>query len=247
MGDLIVGSKWRGIYDRTYVSTITEVLQSTFQKDIHLETVNEDTGETFCWGCDSRYFLLAYEPLENLMVKKDTLVIGLTGKAQSGKTTFSDYLYSKLGKDCSALTSFAEPIKEMLKIIGVEDVDAYKTKNHPILGITSRIMMQSLGTEWGRNTVYEDIWVDIAKSKGVGKEILIISDVRFENEAKYVRDNGILIHLEGRGGIDTKHKSESGIDFLLGDFFIRNNKDKERLYSQADSLLNLLGLTEYDS
>lgn len=197
--------------------------------------------------CSKEYLISNFNP-EKLIESNDlqkevkTFVIGVTGKARGGKDTLAKHLVSLLGEEQAAIVAFADPIKEMLRVLGVEDIDKYKTLEHPLLGVTSRVMMQTLGTEWGRDTIGESIWIDIAKRSGVGKEFLVISDVRFDNEAKYVRDNGILIHVEGRGGIDSNHNSESGIPFIYGDFKLDNSYELYYLYQQAYDLLEMMGM-----
>lgn len=179
-------------------------------------------------------------PIKELEGKKP-FVIGVTGKARSGKDTLSEHLYTRLGFDCNR-AAFADPVKDMLKAIGIDDIEGYKEEVHPLLGVTSRKMMQTLGTEWGREAIGEDTWINLTKEKGKGKKFLVISDVRFENEANFVRENGILLHVTGRGGIKGFHKSESGVKFQLGDFRIDNGYDIEYLFSQADTLLKMAGL-----
>ena len=72
--------------------------------------------------------------------------------------------------------------------------------------------MQSLGTEWGRETVNENIWV-FAMQKQIermSEEIIIIDDLRFPNEANWVLVNrGRIIELK-RDGVECndKHSSE---------------------------------------
>ena len=179
-------------------------------------------------------------PIKELEGKKP-FVIGVTGKARSGKDTLSEHLYTRLGFDCNR-AAFADPLKDMLRAIGIDDIEGYKEEVHPLLGVTSRKMMQTLGTEWGREAIGEDTWINLTKEKGKGKKFLVISDVRFENEANFVRENGILLHVTGRGGIKGFHKSESGVKFQLGDFRIDNGYDIEYLFSQADTLLKMAGL-----
>ena len=179
-------------------------------------------------------------PIKELEGKKP-FVIGVTGKARSGKDTLSEHLYTRLGFDCNR-AAFADPVKDMLRAIGIDDIEGYKEEVHPLLGVTSRKMMQTLGTEWGREAIGEDTWINLTKEKGKGKKFLVISDVRFENEANFVRENGILLHVTGRGGIKGFHKSESGVKFQLGDFRIDNSYEIEYLFSQADTLLKMAGL-----
>lgn len=178
-------------------------------------------------------------------MEKETFVVGIAGRAGSGKDTFADLFCNLIEGRSFIKVAFADPIKEMLAVIGVDDVDKYKLKKHPILGVTSRVMMQTLGTEWGRDTIYENIWVDIAKQKGLGKDILVISDVRFQNEADFVRDNGILIHIVNRGGIDSQHYSESGIEAIGVDIVVDNSSDIKSLEQSVRMVSDVLELV-YD-
>lgn len=63
-------------------------------------------------------------------------------------------------------------------------------KNHPQL--SPRVMLQTLGTEWGRECVNEDVWVNymIRRSDQIvkkGFKGVIVSDVRFKNELDAIR------------------------------------------------------------
>ena len=63
-----------------------------------------------------------------------------------------------------------------------------------------RYAMQTLGTEWGRDCMGEDFWVEVADAKvraflRDGKNV-VIDDIRFENEYDYVRRYaGIMAHI----------------------------------------------------
>ena len=70
-----------------------------------------------------------------------------------------------------------------------------RNKNAPISwlsGVTGRSLLQSLGTEWGRNIVGQDIWVQAMEQKFQSSyaPLRIIDDLRFENEAHMVRRLG---------------------------------------------------------
>lgn len=159
-------------------------------------------------------------------------LIGIAGPARAGKNTLASYLLDNLSDDWSRL-SFADPLKEMLRAIGVDCSDDAKAVIDDSYGVTPRHMMQTLGTEWGRNLIDSDIWVKAFARLNAGK-CVIVPDVRFENEAELVREHGVLIHLVGRGGIEGKHVSENAIEFNPGDIVIDNSRDLAWLYGQVD-------------
>ena len=159
-------------------------------------------------------------------------LIGIAGPARAGKDTLCSYMLDNL--DGTWLrSSFADPIKEMLRAIGVDCSDEAKEVVSDDYGVTPRHMMQTLGTEWGRNLIDGDIWVKAFARLNAGK-CVIVPDVRFENEAELVRANGVLIHLVGRGGIEGNHVSENAIEFKPGDIVIDNSRDLAWLHGQVD-------------
>ncbi len=159
-------------------------------------------------------------------------LIGIAGPARAGKDTLASYMLDNLGSDWSR-SSFADPIKSMLKAIGVDCSDDKKAVVSDDYGVTPRHMMQTLGTEWGRNLIDGDIWVKAFARLNAGK-CVIVPDVRFENEADLVREHGVLIHLVGRGGIEGNHVSENAIAFKPGDIVIDNSRDLDWLHDQVD-------------
>ena len=159
-------------------------------------------------------------------------LIGIAGPARAGKDTLCSYMLDNLD-GVWLRSSFADPIKEMLRAIGVDCSDDAKAVVSNDYGVTPRHMMQTLGTEWGRQTIDNDIWVKAFARLNAGK-CVIVPDVRFENEAELVREHGVLIHLVGRGGIDGNHVSENAIEFKPGDIVIDNSRDLAWLHDQVD-------------
>lgn len=160
-------------------------------------------------------------------------LIGIAGPARAGKDTLCSYMLDNLDGIWLRL-SFADPLKEMLRAIGVDCSDDAKAVVSDDYGVTPRHMMQTLGTEWGRNLIDGDIWVKAFARLNAGK-CVIVPDVRFENEAELVREHGVLIHLVGRGGIEGNHVSENAIEFKPGDIVIDNSRDLAWLHAQVDS------------
>ena len=176
--------------------------------------------------------------LESILNHNDnTFYIGITGEAGSGKNTLADMLNVNFD---TKIVAFADPIKEMLVALGIEDIDKYKTIPHPVLGKTSRFLMQRLGTEFGRKYLGEDIWIKVLKSRVKDLKFCIVSDVRYPNEADFIRDNGVLVHIKGRGGIGKEHSSEGGVVFKDGDFKIDNSFTLQHLKNYSQILIRLI-------
>lgn len=145
---------------------------------------------------------------------KNTQLIGIAGRAGSGKNTVAHILTDMVGR--TTIQPFALPLKQAIsKIFGctlktLEDRNL-KSSTIPNFNVTYRHAMQTLGTEWGRNMIDKDIWLKICQDEfGEWKErqedeiandelperFFIVPDVRFDNEAKWIQENGILLVVE---------------------------------------------------
>lgn len=156
-------------------------------------------------------------------------LIGISGPARCGKDTAADFIIDK--RPAYQKVSFADPIKAMLRVgFDMTDGQLYGHHKEEIdmrYGRSPRDMMQTLGTEWGRELVDGDIWVK-AMEAHLNKlgGTFVIPDVRFENEADFIRKHGRLIHVRGRDrGIDDTHASEAGVVGRLPDITIHNKED----------------------
>jgi hypothetical protein len=161
------------------------------------------------------------------------MIIGFAGKKQVGKSTAAKFL-------CDAgfvRSSFAEPMKEMAACmlvgmgLSMDDVMffmQYKEERMPLLGVSMRHLLQTLGTDWGRKLIHPDVWV-IAAARRIEDQLsqgrhLVIEDVRFENEAAFIRERGgLVVHIRRDTGSADRHESEAGIKFTLEDVIIYNN------------------------
>ena len=172
-------------------------------------------------------------------------IIGLTGPARSGKDTVAAIIQSSVM--CEKF-SFAHQIKEMLRVgIGVDIGNDKDSKE--FLGVSHREIIQTLGTEWGRNMIHADVWVkamehNIKMNAFLTTEVVVVTDVRFPNEAKWVREHGTLIHIVGRGGIKGRHSSEDGIPLVEEDLIIENHSTFEDL--KKYTLLTLASCLQKD-
>lgn len=158
------------------------------------------------------------------------MIVGLAGKKQVGKSTIAKALVGH----GYAEYSFAHPIKLALSVMLNKPYswfDDQATKELPMTefgGVSARQMMQTLGTEWGRSMIHPDFWLMVAKQHLTSDQDWVISDIRFENEAQFIRDmGGVVIHIER--DTDTisqdNHASESGVAVHAEDFtFLNGNK-----------------------
>ncbi len=172
------------------------------------------------------------------------MLVGFTGKARSGKDTAADF--TGLNK-----YSFATPLKDACKAIfgwGDEHLNGdLKDVVDPKYGVSPRQALQTLGTDWARNTVNEDIWIIRAKEVLEHGEV-VVADVRFDNEAQLIRDlGGIVIEVVGTFA-DTqvrKHSSESGVSLGLIDHTVVNDGTLEDLEAQIDAIMFTLKVERY--
>lgn len=164
------------------------------------------------------------------------MIIGLAGRARAGKSTAAKMLLDRGYANYEY--AFATPIKNMLKAIGLDPNDPYweahKTDPIPFFnGRSYREIMQSLGTDWGRNVLGDDIWVRMADQvrASLPDQVILISDIRYDNEAAFVKENaGKILHIESPFSQEAQtHTSEIGFDPAYVDVFIKNNGTLEQL------------------
>ena len=154
-------------------------------------------------------------------------IVGLCGLATAGKSTAAAAFYG------FERASFAAPIRAMLGAIGLTADDmGERGKNYPLPwlgGKTPRQLMQSLGTEWGREHVSPDIWLSLAErrisqAREVRKPGIVFDDVRFDNEARLIHVMGGKVLRIERDGLapSMTHASERGVSPELVDGTIVN-------------------------
>lgn len=144
------------------------------------------------------------------------MIIGLAGRKRAGKDSFADAF---LKRRPMLRDSFAYPIKQAIAAmfeITIEELESRKHEFIPGIGKAYRDLMQTLGTEWGRDKVHADIWVELLAERYAKSATrnLMITDVRFDNEAKWINNQGGKVFLISRpvGTNLDKHRSEKGVD-----------------------------------
>lgn len=174
-------------------------------------------------------------------------IVALVGPSGVGKSTAAQAM-GQLGYERDAL---AWPIKLMLeKLLHVQGVSPQNAKNsvfgpgrnqpHAALnGKTPRQALQHLGTEFGRDTLGTDYWVDALlrrhEIRSQGKHgvrqwaarYTVVDDVRFPNEAHKLRAaGGVLVRIAGFGpdkGPPATHSSELSHCGIWCDFTVVND------------------------
>jgi len=172
-------------------------------------------------------------------------IIGITGKARSGKDTIANIIETE---NRTRKISFAAPIKEAFRAVFGWHPDSYpdrKEQRIPGFNFTPREAMQTLGTEWGRN-LQSDLWLKIAQRKiDSAREqqnyfkYIVITDVRFDNEAFLIRKNGGIIIEVTRNDREhvAAHSSEDGLSFEAADFTIFNDGSLNELKDNVFKVL----------
>lgn len=178
------------------------------------------------------------------MLTKVRPVIGVAGRAKVGKDAVAQFL---LGAKVSTYQySFADPLRGMLLSgFGIDLRSPYwqarKEEAIPAFGKSPRQMLQTLGTEWGRTLVKQDVWILLAQQKlinaGPG---MVVSDVRFEDEAAWVRKmGGTVVHVVRNSAVLVHpHSSERGVARDPRDKVIHNNGSLEELQSSVLELFS---------
>lgn len=183
------------------------------------------------------------------------MLIGLAGNMGSGKSTCASYLVNQGFIE----RTFADPLKQICQILFELNTEqlygsqAEKNEPDPRWYMCSpRTMMQFIGTDVLRKQletimpgIGDDFFVINAKNwyeqyiKVHPGANIVISDVRFENEADFIKKAGGIIILIDRCvdvNSHSSHSSEAGI--RNSDIIIDNNSSLDKLYQKLDKIIS---------
>jgi len=213
----------------------------------------------------------------------DPKLIGISGKIGNGKdllfdvinyiitedywTSFEHYMHeSRKVDEVYENKKFAGILKDITcKLIGcnVSQLEDREFKEAELgeewNGLTPRKILQLLGTEAGRQIIHPNIWVNALFADYRSDDNWIITDVRFPNESKAIKDRGgIMIRVnrlteeeknsayKARAGrpnnaigliFKDEHASETALDDYDGfDYVIENDGTVQDLINKVKSL-----------
>ncbi len=186
-----------------------------------------------------------------------TIIALYSSAPQSGKTTFAKALVNR----GYTQVRFADPLKNMMEVLlesaGVPPGIIYEAlhgcmKEAPLGGAfglkTSRQLMQSLGTEWGRGMVEANLWTNLTKLRIqalLGNPMdppvhLVVDDMRFPNEYEAMKELGATLVRIDRPGVTSSHhnhSSEGGLDGFTFHHEIANDSDVTSLTAKTSIVL----------
>jgi hypothetical protein len=213
------------------------------------------------------------------------MIIGIAGFQGSGKDTIADYLCNIYG---FKRDSFAATLKDAVSAVfgwdrellegrtkesraWREQVDPWWANRLNMPNLTPRLVLQLWGTEVARKAFHDDTWIASLENKlHKAHNDIVITDVRFPNEIKAVRDAGGIVIRVVRGpepdwyttalganagilpdqellkqlGIHPSETAWIGTDF---DAIIDNNADGlDPLFAQVKDLVQDLQLSKSD-
>lgn len=182
-------------------------------------------------------------------------LIGLSGYARSGKDEAAKVLVERFGftrvafadklrkvlyalnpmvkekswvQECRDAPHCGPHVKsEKVHVQSVIDVYGWNGYKETEYGDEIRRLLQRLGTEAGRNLLGDNIWVDAALTGHAPGAKIVVTDVRFPNEAQAIKDLGGIIVRVSRPGVKAvnAHPSETSLDDWPFDYSLENNID----------------------
>jgi hypothetical protein len=166
-------------------------------------------------------------------------LIGVSGKAGSGKDSIGEILALRYGFDC---ISFAGPLKAVVgSIFSLDTEQLYNNKEAVDVrwGLSPRQILQAVGLKM--REIHPDVWLRLAEAK-IRKAKLgaVVTDVRFLNEVQLVKRLGgevwrVRRPKEGSAS-GSKHISETELDLVQFDVTIDNSKSMKSLIKSVLAL-----------
>lgn len=170
------------------------------------------------------------------------MIVALGHKARTGKDTIAAHLVERHGFTRMA---FADPLKQAAKLLCsfTEDQINGATKEVPdkFWGFSPRWFLQRFGTEVCRG-IRSDFWVRLMLRRMAelpARADVVVTDMRFPNEALAMEDAGAFLVLVNRPGVETvsTHSSENSMGATAWDWTIINDRAIEDLHKATDAMV----------
>jgi hypothetical protein len=161
------------------------------------------------------------------------MLIGISGKKFSGKDEAAKMICLMTDHNWK-IRKFSDSLKVMVShllkdydfLIRWEQDRDYRDEFLPAWGMTRREILQKVGTDAMRNNFHQNVWV-ISALADYKPELdnILITDVRFPNEADHIKKlGGIVVRLDRPGTKTDNHESETALDnYKDFDHVIKNN------------------------
>lgn len=171
------------------------------------------------------------------------MIIGISGKARSGKDTIANYLVEKYG---FSRVGWAERLKKGIAVFHGWDErhieGELKDVVDPKWGYSPRHAFVGMGTDLIRNQWDVDFWVKSALLPLMDKPgYFCFADTRFPNEGEKIRELGGInirvVRADAQKVESDDHESEAGLPDHLIDHVIENNSTLEHLYAKVREIL----------
>lgn len=161
------------------------------------------------------------------MCRMCKIVIGLSGKKRAGKDFACAAMRSKGWEDGIDVhrLAFADALKQELADACGVDVQFIEENKDAF-----RLGLQWWGTQWRRGLCRQEYWLDKASEAlaKTGSPVVVVPDVRFPNEAQWIKSNGgVLVRINRTSGLrpaEDAHESETALDnYESFDFVFEND------------------------
>jgi phosphomevalonate kinase len=173
-------------------------------------------------------------------------LIGLSGKLGSGKNYIAEKIIAPYFQDKYniLIIGFGDQVKNELyaRDLALTYDLLYDQKSYD-----SRKKLQEYATEYGRDRYNQDMWIrgldmqiETFQKRSPKEVMILICDVRFVNEADYVKNkNGLLIKINSSNRTNSRYWKEADNDQLKYDN-ICNHKSEIDLdnYKLFDLIIN---------
>ena len=177
-------------------------------------------------------------------MKLDSNIIAIAGNARTGKDTLGNNFVKILNEQgIKAKTfSFANELKESVNkfVIDQTGISAF-TENKEEKNLI-RPFLVCWGTDVMRK-INNNIWIEKLSGNLLGDHVNIITDLRFANELKWIKETNGLSLLIKRDGINPANPYEEKQNKILEDevgsvFHMANLDDENVMMLTANEILN---------